>query len=97
MTVDLDLRRRIEQSLFDRHDLPVKPANWLLDLLRYPFALIRDLLTECARSGDLRDDVPPGELAIYCLHALTAAGNLKSKAEVRRLVQVTLSGLRAPR
>jgi membrane protein len=45
MTVDLDLRRRLEQLLFDRHDLPVKPANWLLDLLRYPFALIRDLLT----------------------------------------------------
>ena len=45
MTVDLDLRRRVEQLLFDRHDLPVKPANWLLDLLRYPFALIRDLLT----------------------------------------------------
>jgi membrane protein len=45
MTVELDLRRRIERLLFDRHDLPVAPANWLLDLLRYPFALIRDLLT----------------------------------------------------
>lgn len=38
------LRERAEQLLFDRHDLPVKPANWLLDLLRFPFALIRDLL-----------------------------------------------------
>ncbi len=45
MTQYADLRRRVEQLLFDRHDLPVKPANWLLDLLRYPFALIRDLLT----------------------------------------------------
>ncbi len=45
MTVHLDLRRRIEQLLFDRHDLPVKPANWVLDLLRYPYALGRDLLT----------------------------------------------------
>ena len=45
MTRYADLRRRVEQLLFDRHDLPVKPANWLLDLLRYPFALIRDLLT----------------------------------------------------
>lgn len=45
MTVELDLRRRIERLLFDRHDLPVAPANWLLDLLRYPFALTRDLLT----------------------------------------------------
>ncbi|MEX1993852.1 MAG: YhjD/YihY/BrkB family envelope integrity protein [Steroidobacteraceae bacterium] len=41
----LDPRRRIEQLLFDRRELPVAPANWLLDLLRYPFALIRDLLT----------------------------------------------------
>ncbi len=45
MSVDLNFGRRIEQLLFDRHDLPVKPANWLFDLLRYPFALIRDLLT----------------------------------------------------
>ncbi len=37
-------RERTEQLLFDRHDLPVKPANWLLDILRFPFALIRDLL-----------------------------------------------------
>jgi membrane protein len=39
------LRERAERLLFERHDLPVKPANWLLDLLRYPYALIRDLLT----------------------------------------------------
>jgi membrane protein len=45
MNMRLELRRRAEQLLFDRHDLPVRPANWLLDLLRYPFALVRDLLT----------------------------------------------------
>jgi membrane protein len=45
MSVDLNFRRRVERLLFDRHDLPVKSANWLFDLLRYPFALIRDLLT----------------------------------------------------
>ncbi|MEX0735569.1 MAG: YhjD/YihY/BrkB family envelope integrity protein [Steroidobacteraceae bacterium] len=45
MTPYADLRLRAERLLFDRHDLPVEPANWLLDLLRYPFALIRDLLT----------------------------------------------------
>ena len=56
--------------------------------------VIRDLLTEAADSGDLRDDVAPAELASYCLHALTAAGSLPSKAAVRRLVTVTLAGLR---
>ncbi len=55
--------------------------------------LIRDLLTEGAEAGELRDDVAPDELASYCLHALTAAGSLPSKAAVRRLVAVTLAGL----
>ena len=59
--------------------------------------MIRDLLTEGAATGDLRDDVPPDELASYCLHALTAASRLPSKAAVRRLVTVTLAGLRPPR
>lgn len=58
---------------------------------------IRDLLTEGARTGDLRDDVPPDELASYCLHALLAARSLPSKAAVRQLVTVVLSGLRPPR
>ncbi|HEX9664029.1 MAG TPA: TetR/AcrR family transcriptional regulator [Candidatus Binatia bacterium] len=56
--------------------------------------LIRDLLTEAAETGDVRDDVAPDELASYCLHALTAASSLPSKAAVRRLVTVTLAGLR---
>jgi len=59
-------------------------------------AMIRDLLTEGAESGDLRDDIAPDELASYCLHALAAAGSLQSKAAVRRLVTVILAGLRPP-
>lgn len=55
--------------------------------------LIRDLLAEVARGGDLRDDVAPEELAAYCLHALTAASELSSVAAVDRLVAVTLTGL----
>lgn len=55
--------------------------------------LIRDLLTEAAATSDLRDDVAPDELASYCLHALTAASSLPSKAAVRRLVAVILDGL----
>ncbi len=55
--------------------------------------LIQDLVTAGAEAGDLRDDVAADELASYCLHALTAAGSLPSKAAVRRLVAVTLAGL----
>jgi AcrR family transcriptional regulator len=58
--------------------------------------LIRDLLTKAAQIGEVRDDVAPNELASYCLHALGAAGSLPSKAAVRRLVRVTLAGLRPP-
>jgi AcrR family transcriptional regulator len=54
---------------------------------------IRDVLTEGAEAGDLRDDIPPDELASYCLHALTAASSMPSKAAVRRLVMVVLAGL----
>ncbi len=59
--------------------------------------LVRDLLAEGAQAGELRADVAPGELASYCLHALAAAGSLRSEAAVRRLVTVTLAGLLPPR
>jgi AcrR family transcriptional regulator len=58
---------------------------------------IRDLVTEGAATGEFRDDVPPEELASYCLHALSAASSLPSPEAVRRLVTVTLAGLRPPR
>lgn len=58
--------------------------------------LIRGLLIEAAETGGLRSDTSPEELATYCLHALTAAGNLPSQAAVQRLIDVTLSGLRSP-
>jgi hypothetical protein len=51
-------------------------------------------LAEGAETGDLQNDVAPDELASYCLHELAAARSLPSKAAVRRLVTVTLAGLR---
>jgi AcrR family transcriptional regulator len=59
--------------------------------------MVRGLLTEAVETGDVRDDVVPDELASYCLHALAAASTLRPKAAVRRLVAVTLAGLRPPR
>lgn len=58
---------------------------------------VGDLIGEGARAGELRDDAEPGELASYCLHALAAAGSVTSAAAVRRLVTVTMAGLRPPR
>jgi len=77
-------------ALLHRREHVDRAQQQLLDM-------IRDLLTEVAATGDLRDDVPPDELASYCLHALTAASSLPSEAAVRRLVTVTLAGLRPPR
>jgi AcrR family transcriptional regulator len=54
---------------------------------------IEDLVSDGVASGTFRDDVPPGELASYCLHALGAAATLGSKAAVRRLVRVTIGSL----
>jgi AcrR family transcriptional regulator len=76
-------------ALLHRDEHVARAQQYLADI-------IRDLLTEDAQTGDLRDDIPPEELANYCLHALAAASSLPSEAAVRRLVTVTLAGLRPP-
>jgi AcrR family transcriptional regulator len=60
-------------------------------------ALIRELLNKGSKTGHVRDDVTPDELASYCLHALSASRSARSRAAVRRLVDVTLAGLQRPR
>jgi AcrR family transcriptional regulator len=55
---------------------------------------VRELVTAAAQAGEVRTDTDPDELAVYCLHALGAAGALDSEAAVRRLLTVTLSGLK---
>ena len=57
-------------------------------------SMVRELITEAAATGDVRGDIVPDELVTYCLHAIAAARGLPSKAAVRRLVDVTLHGLR---
>jgi AcrR family transcriptional regulator len=60
-------------------------------------ALIRELLSKGSKTGHVRDDVTPDELASYCLHAVSASRSARSRAAVRRLVDVTLAGLQRPR
>jgi AcrR family transcriptional regulator len=59
--------------------------------------LVRDILAEGVATGEVRDGVAVDELASYCLFALSAARSLHSKAAVKRLVSVTLAGLRPDR
>ena len=58
--------------------------------------IMRTALADAAKAGTIRDDVPPDELATYCLHALDAATELKPRAALHRLVAVTLAGLAPP-
>lgn len=59
--------------------------------------MIRDLIADDVKRGNVRDDTTPDELASYCLHALAAVSSANSKAAARRLVTIILAGLRAPR
>jgi AcrR family transcriptional regulator len=58
---------------------------------------LRDLIADGAATGELRGDIGAEELATYCLHALGAASEMSSPDAVRRLVAVTVTGLRPPR
>ncbi len=76
-------------AVLHRHDAVVRAQQQVRDMLR-------DLVIEGVEAGVVRDDVPPEQLASYCLHALTAASILPSEAAVHRLVSVTMAGLRRP-
>ena len=54
--------------------------------------LLEEVLAEAAAAGAVRDDVAPGELAAFCLAALSAAGDLPSDA-LPRLEALILAGL----
>jgi AcrR family transcriptional regulator len=56
-------------------------------------SFLGELIAEGARTGEIRDDVPAGELASYCLHAVSAAAGFRSKAAVGRLATVIIDGL----
>lgn len=66
------------------------------ELVRQLHDLLRDLVAEAAAAGVVRGDIAAEELASFVLHAAGAAGDVRSEASVRRLVTVTLAGLRPP-
>jgi AcrR family transcriptional regulator len=58
--------------------------------------MVQSLIVDAAAAGDVRDDIAPGELMNYCLHAIAGASRLPSKTAIRRLVSITLAGVRPP-
>lgn len=63
---------------------------------RHLHQFVTTLIDEAAQRGEARDDIPPAELATYCLHALTAASSMPDQAALDRLLAVTLGALRPP-
>lgn len=80
------------------HDLapPLHRGEHMAQVYRRLHDLVRDLIADAARAGDVRRDIPPHELATFCIHSLTAATDLRARSAVRRLVAVTTDGLRPP-
>lgn len=104
-----DARERLEAVLeayaLTCHDRPrgtglaalVHRGDHLIAAQQHLNDFLRDLLSDAAAAGHVRTDIPLDELAAYCVNALAAAGDLPSKAAVRRLVKLTLTGLGRPR
>jgi hypothetical protein len=61
---------------------------------RHLHTFVTGLVAEAVAAGQFRADVPPGELAEFCLHALARAATLPARAAVGRLVAVTFVGPR---
>jgi AcrR family transcriptional regulator len=66
------------------------------DATRALASFIEDLVKDGVGDGDIRNDVGAAEVTRYCLHAITAADGLPSRAAVRRLVKLTMAGLQPP-
>jgi AcrR family transcriptional regulator len=79
-----------------RTALALHRAPHLHHAQRHVHDLLTEVITAAAEAGVTRTDVPPAELATYCLHALAAAAASPSPAARDRLVAVTLTGMRPP-
>ena len=81
----------------ERHDAElaavVRHGSEVDDARQQLIAVLSGLVAEAAVVGEARGDASPGELAAFCLHAVTASRSLASQAGVRRLVAVIVDGV----
>jgi hypothetical protein len=75
-------------ALLHRREHVVEAQEQLVDLFR-------GCLVEAAAEGWARGDVPPEELAAFCVRVLDAAADMPAVAAVHRLVSVALDGIRS--
>jgi len=101
VTAVLDAYALMRHSSRGQHDTDLAAflhrGHHLASAERALHQLIRDLLDEAAHAGEVRDDIPPAELATYCLHALNAAASADSAAAIHRLLALTCAAIQPPR
>lgn len=68
----------------------------VIDAQQHLQLLLAGLLAEGAAAGEVRGDIPPEELALFCLYAMTAATTTSASppAAVGHLIDLTLAGVR---
>lgn len=98
-----DSRRQLEQVLrihammvHRHHDNPVAAVLHQSGALQHKEQFLEVIIRKAAGDGKIRTDITPAELTKFCLHALAAAGQAESHAEVDRLVRLTLDALETP-
>ena len=57
---------------------------------------IEELIADAAAERMVRTDISPGELAIYCVHALDAAGASPSRAGADRIARLVIESIGLP-
>jgi AcrR family transcriptional regulator len=88
----------ISQEHQDRSELAslLHQGEHAIRAQRHLHEFVTSLIAEAAKRGEVRDDVPPAELATYCLHALTAASSMPNQTALDRLLAITTGALRPP-
>ncbi|MFD5278115.1 TetR/AcrR family transcriptional regulator [Pseudarthrobacter sp. NPDC058362] len=97
-----DPRRQLEQVLrihamvvHRHHDSAIAAVLQQSGALQHKEQFLEVILRKAADDGTIRTDIAPAELTRFCLHALAAAAQAGSEAEVDRLVRLTLDALEA--
>lgn len=85
---------RIHAMMVHRHhDSAIAGVLQQSGALQHKEQFLEVIVRTAADDGKIRTDTAPAELSRFCLHALAAAGQAGSEAEVDQLVQLTLDAL----
>lgn len=88
---------RIHAMMVHRHhDSAIAGVLQQSGAVQHKEQFLEAIVRKAADDGRIRTDIDPAELTRFCLHALSAAGQADSEADVNRLVRLTLDALETP-